>query len=136
MQPGTIEKIISYYLENKKFQEEIERAKKEFFDSPKDGIVISVNEKYEPYFMEWLIFDFRLKNGKSLVEDYYDRNPRKRPLYEMQVYRDLQDNAYGMAEVQKVYPGEGLDLLMLHTGQKYHVHEHSATFDLKKNTLI
>jgi hypothetical protein len=136
MQQGTIEKIISYYLESEKFQNEIERAKKEFFNSSKDGIIISIDEKYEPYFMEWLIFDFRLQNGKSLVEDYYHRNPRKRPLYEMQVYRDLLDNVYGMAEVQKVCLDEGLDLLMLHTGKKYFVHEHSATFQLKKGNLI
>ena len=136
MQPGTIEKLISYYLENKKFLKEIECAKKEFFNFSKDGIVISINKKYEPYFMEWLVFDFQLKNGKSLVEDYYDRNPRKRPLYEIQVYRDLQNNVYGMAEVQKVYPGEGLDLLILHTDKKYYVREHGATFDLKKSNVI
>ncbi|MEA1962903.1 MAG: hypothetical protein U9M94_01540 [Patescibacteria group bacterium] len=123
-------------MENDKFREEIECAKKEFFDSPEDGIIISIDEKYEPYFIEWLVFDFRLKNGESLLEDYYDRNPRKRPLYEMQIYRDLQDNVYGMVEVQKVYPGEGLDLLMLHTGGKYHVREHSATHQLKKNNVI
>lgn len=58
--------------------------------------------------MEWLLFDFTFKNGKSLVEDYYDRNPKNKPLYEMQVYRELQTNVYGMIEVQKVYPGEAL----------------------------
>jgi len=136
MQSGTIEKLISYYWEGEKFQEEIERARKEFFDTAQDGIILAVDEKYEPYFMEWLVFDFRLKNGKHLIEDYYDCNPRKCQLYEMQIYRDLRDNVYGLAEVRRVYLGEGLDLLMLHTGEEYFAHEHSGTFQLKKGNLI
>ena len=136
MQSGTIENLISYYTGSDKFQEEIERAKKEFFDSHADKIILMLDEKYKPYFIEWLVFDFRLKNGKGLLEDYYYRNPRKRPLYEMQVYKDLQDNIYGMVEVQKVYIGEGLDLLMIHTNEKYYVREHSATFSLEKSNVF
>lgn len=136
MQAGTIQKIISYYLQNERFLPELGRAQAEFFDLPPDGLAIAIVDKYEPYFMEWLVFDFRLKNGRGLLEDYYDCNPRKRPLYEMQVYRDLQTNVFGMVEVQKVYLDEGLDLLMLHTGEKYFVHEHKSTFQLKKGNLI
>jgi tetratricopeptide (TPR) repeat protein len=135
MQAGIIDNLFSYYLENDKFALEIERAKKEFFGAPKDGILLSFNKEYEHYFMEWLLFDFILKNGKSLVADYYDRNPRNKPFYEMQVYRELQANVYGMIEVQKVYPGEALDVLMLHTGKKYHVHEVSGSYQLKQGNL-
>ena len=135
MKTGNIEKLISYYTEREKFSTEIKRAADEFFDV-KNGVLIAVDEISGPYFNEWLVFDFRLSNGMSLLADYYDRNPQKRPLYEMQEYKDLQDNVSGLFEVEKVDKGKGLEILVLHTRKKYYVKEYSATFELEKRDLF
>ncbi len=136
MKNGTIENIISYYLENKKFSLEIERAEKEFFGLNNEAVLLSVEEKTREFFMEWLVFDFKLANGYSLLQDYYYLNPHKRPLYEMQVYKDLQNNIYGLLEVQKINLGVGIELVVLHTGEKYYVQEHLATFDCQKGDVF
>lgn len=136
MKNGTIENIFSYYLGNKKFRTEIEKAEKEFFGLNNEVVFISAEEQAKGFFMEWLVFDFKLANGRNLLEDYYYLNPDKRPLYKMQVYKDLQNNIYGLLEVQKVDLGIGLELIVLHTGKKYYVREYSATFDLQKGNIF
>lgn len=136
MHTGTIERLISYYLENKKFKTEIERAMSEFFSLSNEGNTLMIEEKYEPFFIEWLVYDFRLSNGQGLLEDYYERNPRKLPLYEMQVYKNLQNNVYGLLEAQKIDVGEGLKVLVLNTNENFYVQEHSATFQLKKGNVF
>ncbi len=136
MQKGLIVKLLDYYLGQPKFKHEMERAMHEFFDVPGGQQLATVDEVAAPYFNEWLVYDFRLTNGKSLIDDFYERNPYNKPLYEMQEYHDLRDNIYGLLEAQKVYRGEGMDVLVLHTGEKYFVREHSATFELKNRDLF
>lgn len=136
MKTGTIENIFSYYLGNKKFRAEIERAEREFFGLNNEAVFLSAEAQAKEFFMEWLVFDFKLASGRSLLEDYYYLNPYKQPLYEMQVYRYLQNNVYGLLEVEKVDLGAGLELLILNTGKKYYVREYSATFDLQKGNIF
>lgn len=136
MKNGTIENIFAYYLGSKKFRAEIKRAEREFFGLQEGSILLGSEEKANEFFMEWLIFDFKLANGRSLLEDYYYLNPYKLPLYKLQIYKDLQNNIYGLLEVQRVDQGMGLELLILHTGKKYYVREYSATFDLRKGNIF
>ena len=136
MQEGIISRLIAYYLENDKFSTEIERAKNIFFESSDDATVLMIENEYEPFFLEWLVFDFKLSDNKGLLEDYYERNPKKLQLYERQIYKNLENNVYGLLEVEKIEVGEGLELLMLHTGKKYYVKEQSATHYLSKGDLF
>ncbi len=136
MEQGIILKLVSYYIESEKIKTEIERAKNEFFDAPSGSAVLEIDEKYKSFFMEWLVFDFRLQSDKSLLEDYYFRNPRNLSIHKMQIYKDLQENVYGMIEAQKIYLDEGMEVLMLHTGKKYFVRERAATFQLKKGNIF
>ncbi|MDA3839501.1 MAG: hypothetical protein PF572_00275 [Patescibacteria group bacterium] len=136
MQEGTISRVMHYYLEKEVFNTEIERAKKEFFSVSENGSILTIKEDYEPFFLEWLVFDFKLTNGDGLFEDYYLRNPKKLPLYEMQIYKNLQNNIYGLLEVKSVDIGKGLEILILHTGKKYYIEEHNATFQLVKGNIF
>ncbi len=133
MQKDFISRLLSYYRNSPKFDDEISRALKEFFS---EGLKDVFDEMLEPYFNEWLIFDFKLKNGMTLLEDYYDRNPHKLPMYQLQVCKNLQNNIYGMFEVKQVDVGEGMELLLLSTGEKYYVNEYLGTFDLKKGNVF
>ncbi len=136
MQEEVISRLISYYLENEKFSTEIERAKNIFFGTPDDTAVLMIEDKYESFFLEWLVFDFKLSNNKTLIADYYDRNPRKLQLYERQIYKNLENNVYGLLEVKKIQTDEGLEALMLHTGKKYYLKERSATHYLNQGNLF
>lgn len=136
MQKGAIPKLLSYYLSSDKFKSEIERAQKEFFDIKEENVLLSIEEKYEPFFNEWLVYDFKLQSGKSLLEDYYYRNPKKMPLYEMQIYKDLQTNIYGLIEARKVDQSEGMEVMMINTGEIYYVQEYAATFQAREGSLF
>lgn len=136
MKADTIGKIFSYYLNNEEFSSEIERAKNEFFDIKRGNFLITVDSKYMPLFMEYLAFDFKLKNGQSLIEHYYSKNPQKLPAYKLRVYKDLLENVFGLLEAKKINLGKSLEVLMLNTGKSYLVYEHNATYDLKPGHIF
>jgi hypothetical protein len=138
MQEGAISRLISYYRNSPKFDDEIERALKMFFSGNQRATFNDelFDEIIEPHFNEWLVFDFKLKNGMTLLEDYYQNNPHKLKLYQLQMYKNLQNNVYGLLEVKKIDIGEGMDLLHLSTGKKYYVKERLATFGLEKGDVF
>jgi len=136
MQSGTMDRIFSYYLNNPKFADEIKRAKNEFFEIEEGAHLIAADEKMMPFFMEWLTFDFRLKSGESLLEHYYYNNPKKLALYDLQIYKDLQENVYGILEAKKIDLDKGMKVLVTNTGEQYYVHERSATHGLKVGNLF
>ncbi|MDP2736835.1 MAG: hypothetical protein Q8O59_03625 [bacterium] len=114
----------------------MEKASRDFFNIGKDTAVFAVDEAAEPYFNEWLIFDFKLANGKTLLENFYERNPYNLSPIDRQTYKDLMANEYGAFEVLAVDQGLGLELLSLQTAKKYYVHEFSATFQLKPGMVF
>lgn len=133
---GAIHNIINYYIDSHKYEKEIERAEKEFFTQEDGSFIISMDNLVIGLFNEWLLFDFKLSSGKGLLEDYYYLNPRKRPLYEMQVCRDLQENVYGPLLVLHVDEGRGMKVKVAHKDKIYYVEEYSATLDLEKGDLF
>lgn len=136
MKPGAIKKIFNYYYNNPRYQGEIEKAVRDFFNIGEKAAIFAVDGQAEPYFNEWLIFDFKLANGKTLLEDFYERNPYNLSLIDRQAYKDLMSNEYGAFEVLAVDPGQGLELLSLQSAKKYYVHEFSATFQLKPGMVF
>ncbi len=136
MKTNTISRIFSYYLNNDEFNLEVEKAKNEFFDVERGNYLITVDTKLMPYFMEYLVFDFRLENGQSLIEHYYTNNPDKLPLYKLRVYKDLQKNVYGALEAKKINLGKSIDVLVLNTGKRYLVKERNATYELKVGNIF
>ncbi len=136
---GSIAKIYKYYFTKPQFKDEIIRAFREFFNRPNlfsGGKLELKDEKDEEMFNEWFIFDFRLSNGNTPLEDFYERNPYNFNIIQLQAYKDLQDNHYGLYKTKEVRLGEGLALENLQTGRIYQVREFSATFGLKEGQVI
>lgn len=139
MPKGTIVRVIEYYTESEKFESEITRALLEFFDldDMAEFEKVEQNDFTDGLINEWLVYDFRLDNNKSLLEDFYIRNPFDLPFADLAIYRDLQKtNIYGFFEVISVDIGNGLRLRDLSSGKKYDVRERSATYDLKPGHLF
>lgn len=138
MERGTIEKILDYYFSREQFEKEIIRAEREFFNKVDFDIEDSFKRRDEDtaMFNEWFIFDFKLSNGKTPLEDFYERNPYNLNLVRLQIYKDLQENYFGFYEVKEVKLGEGLTLENLHTGKIYQVREYSGTFYLKEGQVF
>ncbi len=139
MEPNTIQKLLNYYYTRPEFKEEILRAIRKFFNKPKlsvgDTLELS-DESDEDAFNEWLVFDFHLKNKKTLLQDYYDTNPYNLPLYQMQIYQDLQRSIYSIFEVADIMLGYGMRLHDLRNDKEYIVQEVSGTYQTKKGALI
>lgn len=139
MEQGTIEKMFDYYFKRPQFKEEVFRALKEFFNRPDlapGGNLELEDERDSEMFNEWFIFDFKLSNGKTPLEDFYETNLYNLKPVRLQVYKDLQDNHFGLYEVRDIRLGEGLSLENLQTGKIYEVREYSATFGLKKGQVF
>lgn len=136
MKPGAIRKIFNYYYNNPACKNELEKALRDFFNIGDKTPFFAADEAAEPYFNEWLTYDFKLANGKTLLEDFYERNPYNLSPLERQAYKDLMANEYGAFEVLKVDQGHGLELLSLQTAKKYYVNEFNATFQLKAGVVI
>ncbi|NQU82702.1 MAG: hypothetical protein HQ539_02015 [Parcubacteria group bacterium] len=138
MESGTIEKIFNYYFNKLKFEGEVTRALREFFDMPdfNAGDSFNLTDEDEVTFNEWFIFDFKFKNGKTPLEDFYETNPYNFKMIRLQVYKDLQDNHFGLYEAKEVRLGESIVLENLQTGKIYEVREYSATFGLKKGQVF
>lgn len=137
MERGTIRKIFRYYFSNPEFGEEIKGAMEEFFNVklPSDS-KLKTKEEDEQKFNEWFIFDFHLSNGKTVLEDFYGRNPYDLSLTKLQVYKDLQNNLYGPFEILRVKRGEGLLLRNLQNKKRFFIQEYSATFQAQEGDVI
>lgn len=138
MEQGTIQKMFDYYFTKPKFRDEILRALREFFNKPDltSGSKLEMEKGNEGMFNEWFIFDFKLSNGKTSLEDFYNTNPYNFDPARLQLYKDLQENHFGLYEVKNIRLGEGLTLENLQTGKIYQVREYSATFGLKMGQVF
>jgi hypothetical protein len=138
MEPHTIERMLDYYFTKPSLREDVWRALKEFFHKPHlaPGDRLEIEEKDEGVFNEWFVFDFKLSNGKTLLEDFYERNPYNLKMARLQVYKDLQENYFGFYKVKEVRLGEGLTLENLQTAKVYEVREFTATFCLKEEQIF
>lgn len=136
MKPGAIVKILNYYHNNPRYKGEIEKAVRNFFNIGEKAAIFAVDGQAEPYFNEWLIFNFKLTNGKTLLEEFYERNPYNLSPIDRQAYKYLMTNEYGAFEVLSVDQGCGMELLSLQTAKKYYVHEFKATFQSKSGLIF
>ena len=136
---GSIQKIIEYYTTRHEFDEDMERAILEFFeleDMEALGTLL-MDEISMGLFNEWLVYDFKMPDGKTLIEDFAQKNPENLSQQTLSFYRNLiNTNHYAYFEVQKVLPEEGLVLEDIVTGKVYDVKEKSATRVLKEKTIF
>ncbi|MDP2950956.1 MAG: hypothetical protein Q8N55_01085 [bacterium] len=137
MEKGTIKKILDYYL-SKQFQDETMRATKEFFNQPSlaPGGELRLEEGDIPLFEEWFLFDYKMRNGKTPLEDFFEQNPLCLPVACLQIYRDLRENYYGPYVVLEVRRGEALTLKHLQTNKVFEVRECVATFGVRVGMIF
>lgn len=136
MTKNLISRLIDYFYGQAKFSDEIARAMKEFMDIPADGVLLAFPGELEPHFIEWFLYDFKLADGRTPLEYFYQVNPYKLSPWVRQEYKDLQENEYGMYEVLKVDLDVGLEIRNLSSGNKYYACEHGATFSLTKDSIF
>lgn len=135
MKKGTIHNLFKHFFTN--HQDELIPAMAEFFDDKSIGPGTDLrlqNEQEEGLFMEWIAFDFRLRNGQKLIEDFIATNPFKLSTEALTVYHDLEMNKYGMYEIIKVERDKYIDLESLQSGKIYRVIEKSGTNRAKPKT--
>lgn len=136
LKKGTISKVREYYLE----QDEtiFLDAMREFFDRPdlRSGNEMETTQGEENLFIEWLFFDYKLKNGKTMLKDFYESNPFGLSKNDLSIYKNLQENIYGLYKIKKVDVGRGLYLENLRTMKKYFVHEFSGSLEAKSGDSV
>lgn len=138
MEVGAIEKVFNYYF-SPRFDDELKQALRQFFnqkDLERIGKAGGPKGRDEEIFNEWFLFDFKLTNGRTPLENFYETNPYNLKMVRQQVYKDLQENDFGLYEVKEVRLGEGLTLENLQTGRIYQVREYAATFGLKRGQIF
>ncbi|MFZ3054868.1 MAG: hypothetical protein WA091_02715 [Minisyncoccales bacterium] len=139
MEEGLLGKIFTYFASRPELAEESMTALRIFFNRPnlKLGDTLEDKDKNdEPKFNEWFIFDFKMKNGKTPLEYFCDKNPYNLPIFRLQMYIDFLDNEYGFFDVLKVERGEGLELRHLGSENTYQVREHLGSLDAEVGMVL
>ena len=134
MEKGIIHRLLDYYFGNSEFKKEIIRALRQFFNKPDilSYDSLDIEDRDEMIFNEWLVFDFRLRDGKTLLEDFCQRNPCNLSDTELQAYYDLQENEYGLFEILEIESGKGLKVKSPKTAKGYEVKEFMGTFQAEE----
>lgn len=132
MVQGTIANVLDYYFGNPRvFGNELDRASKEFFGKEKPTAHGEAEDaQFLELFTQWFLFHFRFSSGKSVLEDFRERNPYGAAPEALEAYRTLADNIFGYFEVREVRRDEGMTLEYLHEKKTYWVKEKLATHEL------
>ncbi len=137
MKKGTISVLHKYFFE--KCKDDVLRAMQEFFDdkniTPGKPLVLN-DPKEQELFMEWVIYDYELKNGKKVIDEYLDKNKSKLSEKERETYRALKQNKYGFYQIKKIKIGEWLELKDMENGQLHKVVEYQGTFNAEIGNVI
>lgn len=131
---GSIAKIYEYYFTTPRYNEDVLRAMREFFDRPDldRGGSLEINDKSEGLFNEWFLYDFELTSGQTPLANFIEENPLQLSKDSMVLYRSiLKSNIYGMFEVLHVDIDKGLMLKNLQTGKEIYVYERKLTFQIR-----
>ncbi|MCG2694692.1 hypothetical protein L6261_01240 [Candidatus Parcubacteria bacterium] len=137
LKTGTILRVTDYFFQNNEYFDEIERSMHEFFGEDffekKLKKLTVVDEKD---FNEWFIFDFKLKNGKTPLMEFYDKNPLNLPKEENELYLRLQKNTYGFFDVVDVVRGSKILVKEFGTKNNIWINEISASFEIKVGSTL
>ena len=126
---GCVSKLLDYFFDV--YSDEFICAFEQFFEDksrigPNKEIVIK-NEIEEDLLMEWLIFDYRLKNGRKLIESFVAENPLKLSKKELEKYETMQFNKYGFFEVKAFEKDKWIQFESLQSEKLYRVFEKKGT---------
>lgn len=140
LKKGTISRVGIYYIKTPEYKDDIVRAMKAFFKglsgSEEPGNNLFRDIKEEGYFNEWLLYDFKFKDGKGMLEKYYYENPESIPEYRRSIYKDLMENYFGLYEILEIRPFTGLKLRRLEDSKEFDVYEMSLTTQVNIGDLF
>jgi len=139
MKKGSIANVLNHYSKDPSFKPELRRAIIEFYDLDESfqlGDAIKTLPGDEQRFGEWLLFEFKLEDGETSLEDFIKNNPLQYSPSKLRFYKEIQENEYGIFEVLQTRLGVSLTLRNLQTGKKYQVKEYMGTFSLQKGNVI
>jgi len=122
-------KVVSYIIRS---GTDIEKAAMEFFGKNIIYPDMPEFENISSLLNEWLIFDYKLASGTTIISDYYFKNPDNLPEYLMDELKQIiESSVYDLFEVEKTDPGMSVEVHGLFTGKKYKVHEKSLSLSLE-----
>lgn len=130
--PGTIRKVYDYYFEAEWHRDELRHAYREFLEEK-----LSITEaarkigmENEGYFNEWLLYDYKWKDGVTTLGRFVRDNPLRLSDRDMVFYETLlKTNRYGLFEVLRIAPLVSMTLKELQSGENYTVSEVKATLN-------
>ncbi|MBU1028799.1 hypothetical protein KKE28_01185, partial [Patescibacteria group bacterium] len=131
MESGIISNLIDYYRDHPRYSKENLWAWREFFGGGYRPTDLEMG-----WFVEWYLFEFRLKNGNSVLEEHVQNNPWRESEQMLNLYRNLADAKFGLYEVLRVDLGEGLRLRNVQNAEEVEVKECSATYQTKDGMLV
>lgn len=109
----------------------IRKAAREFFGKNKIYLDMPDFDNIASLFNEWLIFDFKLPSGSTVISEYYLKNPDSLPDWLMDELKQIiATSVYDLFEVETSNPGIELTVWGLFIGQKYRVLEKSLSLSL------
>ncbi|MFA6525811.1 MAG: hypothetical protein WCT26_00140 [Candidatus Buchananbacteria bacterium] len=142
MRKNAISDVLDHYLYDLGRNADIKRASLEFFGRSIGDVVdgdLIADDDMDPVnmlFMEWLVFDFKLSNGKTPLSDFVKNNPLRLTDNELSDLRDMLDNEYGFFSVTSVKPGR-IEVESLQQDKEYAVREYAgARLLLPGQTII
>lgn len=123
-------KIVSYI---KKSGVDFKTAAEDFFGNNEIYPEMPAFENISALFNEWLIFDYKLPSGSTIISEYYSKNPDGLSNQLMnELNQIIQTNIYDLFEVEKVDPGISVTVWGLFSGKRYEVLEISLSLSLGK----
>lgn len=137
MKKGLIPKLHKYFFEE--CRAEVLPAMRDFFDDPSigPGESLTTNDpKEEELFMEWITFDYKFSDNKSLIDHYLKDHRTELDQDDASVLYSLKTNEYGFFETKAIAIGKSLRLTNLQDGKDYKVTEHSGTFGAKVGQVL
>ncbi|MFH1415373.1 MAG: SEC-C metal-binding domain-containing protein [Elusimicrobiota bacterium] len=136
MKKNTIKEVLDYYFSGTKYSKDAQKAFKIFFDKHP----IDPEEKPDAFdegaLSEWFLYDYKLKNGRTPIEDYCITNPMGLEQEQLRLFEELCESIYGIWKVKNVIKGIGLELVSLQDKKAYNIKEHRGSMSMKKGDYI
>ena len=110
---------------------DIEKAAKEFFKNTEINPDMPGFVNISALFNEWLVYDCKLPSGRSVISDYYFKNPDRLSDFLIDELKQIIETyIYDLFEVEKTDPGASVTVWGLFTGKRYQVYEKSMSLQI------
>lgn len=130
-----ISKLVAFGNRGKLLAQQ-EIAFKEFFAVAEDAPQTFWTKDKEISFMGWFTFDYRLPEGKRVIDLFAECKGNTLSSLEEQLLQGWLPTASGLYEVQEVERGRGIFLQEIFTKECYFVHDVSSSRTVSKWTIL